>query len=106
MFFLFRPFGFEENAGIASVLSSHSQESGQFETYSYSSQTSANLSANSSSSTPTPVQAKKEMKPQQKSMSKWESEEALGDKATIAPMLFANTKRGDLIQRYPGEIHA
>lgn len=38
----------------------------------------------------------------QKSMLKWEKEEALGDMATVAPVLYCNTNFPQLREQYPG----
>lgn len=38
----------------------------------------------------------------QKSMLKWEKEEALGDMATVAPVLYCNTNFPQLKEQYPG----
>lgn len=38
----------------------------------------------------------------QRSMLKWEKEEALGELATVAPVLYSNTKFPQLREQYPG----
>lgn len=38
----------------------------------------------------------------QKSMLKWEKEEALGEMATVAPVLYCNTNFPQLTEQYPG----
>lgn len=40
----------------------------------------------------------------QKSMLKWEKEEALGEMATVAPVLYCNTNFPQLREQYPGMI--
>lgn len=38
----------------------------------------------------------------QRSMLKWEKEEALGEMATVAPVLYCNTNYPQLKEQYPG----
>ncbi len=39
-----------------------------------------------------------------RSMAKWERDEALGDMASISPVLYANVKHPELKMQYPGNF--
>lgn len=40
-----------------------------------------------------------------RNMQKWESDEDLGDNATISPILYCNIQHPELKQQYPGKSH-